>query len=174
MHGEDAQALGELRAIYRREDFIDTLSMSGGARHQAGALEQELHSAFGPEMEVVRVRGDYDPAGMPPGCVPGAWHVRRRNPAPELPTYMPIVGPGGTYREPDSRVVAELAARDLRRRGVRQDLINRSRTDAPHKAAERALAAEQRRDVMKEDFRAAKRVRGEGGLKKNFSKKGSR
>ncbi|MBS1890974.1 MAG: hypothetical protein JST59_06760 [Actinobacteria bacterium] len=168
MQGEDAQAFGELRSLYEGERFIDHLS------HQGAPLERELIATFGPEMEVVRVRGDYSEDAMPAGCVPGAWHVRRRNPAPEFPSYIPIVGPGETYRDPDSRVVAELAARDLRRRGVREDHINRSRTDAPHKAAERALGVEQRRDVLKEDFRAAKRVRGEGGLKKNFSKKGSR
>ncbi len=165
MVDDQAQALGELSATYRGEGFIDRLSAS------ARDLTHELRSAFGPELDVVRVRNDYAVEGMPLGCVPGAWHVRRRNPEPELATYIPIVGPGGSYREPDAQVVSELAARDLRRRGVKERLILSSRTDAPHKAAERALLTEQRRDVMKEDFRAAKRVRGEGGLTKNFSKK---
>ncbi|MGH2941059.1 MAG: hypothetical protein ACRDPE_23415 [Solirubrobacterales bacterium] len=167
MHNDDERALGELRALYRNEDFIDRLSNWGGP------LEAELVSAFGPEMEVVRLRSDYAVEGMPIGAVPGAWHVRRTNPEPELPTYMPIVGPEGTYREPDSRVVGELAKRDLRRPGVREAFLNESRIDSPHKAAERALAKEQRRDILREDFRAAKRVRGDGGLTKNFSAKGS-
>ena len=162
----EARFIYERRALYEGEAFIDRLATGGKS------LERELHSAFGPELEVVRVRTDYAKEGMPDGCVPGAWHVRRNNRRPELPTYIPIIGPGGTYRDPDSRVVAELASRDLRRREVKERILLESRIDSPHKQKDRDLAKEQRLDVMKEDFRAAKRVRGEGGLKKNFSKKG--
>jgi hypothetical protein len=155
----------DIRARYEREEFVDR------AVHAGRSLEGELKSAFGPEMEVVLVRHDIDPEALPDNAVAGHWHVRRANPAPELPTYIPILGPGGTYRDPDQQVVSELYERDLRRPEVRQKFLDETRTDQPHKKKERALHKEQRLDVMKEDFRAAKRVRGEGGLKKSFEKK---
>jgi len=68
-------------------------------------------------------------------------------------------------------VIGELAEIDLRDSKVKQRILDRTRTDSPHKAAERALRKEQRIDVMASDYKAARRVRGEGGLKKSFERK---
>ncbi len=155
----------DIKAKYERAEWVDRSATAGRA------LERELKSAFGREMEVVLVRHDISPEALPVSAVAGRWHVRRNNPAPELPTYIPILAEDGGYRDPDAQVIAELAARDLRRPGVLKKLIDRTRTDQPHLQAERDLKKEQRRDIMHEDFRAAKRVRGEGGLRKDFSKK---
>jgi len=155
----------DIKAKYERAEWVDKSATAGRA------LEKELQSIFGREMEVVLVRHDISPQTLPDGAVAGAWHVRRNNPAPELPTYMPILDSDGGYREPDSQVIAELAARDLRRKGVMQKVLDRTRTDQPHLQGQKDLRKEQRHDQLKEDFRAAKRVRGEGGLKRSYAKK---
>jgi hypothetical protein len=164
---EDAFGLvpPDIKAKYERAEWVDRSATAGRA------LEKELKSVFGREMEVVLVRHDIRSDALPENAVAGRWHVRRNNPPPELPTYIPILAPGGGYRDPDARVVAELAERDLRRPGVMQKMLDRTRTDQPHLQGERDLKKEQRRDVLKEDFRAAKRVRGETGLKKSFAGK---
>jgi hypothetical protein len=153
----------DIKAKYERSEWVDKSATAGRA------LEKELKSVFGREMEVVLVRHDIHPDALPDGAAPGRWHVRRNNPLPELPTYMPILAPGGGYRDPDAQVIAELAERDLRRPGVLRKITDRTRTDQPHLKGERALKKEQRHDVLKSDFKAAKRVRGEGGLKKSFA-----
>lgn len=157
----------DIKARYEAEEFVDKSVTAGRA------LESELKSAFGEEMEVCFVRHDIREEALPANAIAGRWHVRRNNPPPELPTYMPILGINGSYRDPDAMVVAELYDRDLRRPEVRQRMLDETRLDKPHMARQRELEREQRIDVMKEDYRAAKRVRGEGGLKKNFSKKGA-
>lgn len=155
----------DIKAKYARAEWVDRSATAGRA------LETELKSVFGREMEVVLVRHDIHPEVLPQNAVAGRWHVRRNNPAPELPTYIPILAEDGGYRDPDAQVIAELAERDLRRPGVLKKMMDRARTDQPHKQGERELKTEQRRDILKEDFRAAKRVRGEGGLKKGFAGK---
>lgn len=158
----------EIKARYERAEWVDKAATAGRA------LEKELKSIFGREMEVVLVRHDISQEALPDGAVRGCWHVRRNNPAPELPTYMPILDSDGGYREPDAQVIAELAARDLRRPGVMKEMIDRTRTDQPHLEGQRNLRKEQRHDVLKSDFKAAKRVRGEGGLRRSFAKKRSK
>lgn len=155
----------DIKARYERAEWVERSVTAGRA------LERELKATFGPEMEVVLVKPTIDPETAPENVVPGRWHVRRNNPPPALPTYIPILASNGGYRDPDSGVIAELAKIDLRRPGVKERLMQETRTDSPHKQAERDLKKEQRRDVLKSDFKAAKRVRGEGGLTKDFSKK---
>lgn len=161
----------DIKARYAAQDFVDQVKRDIPA---AKALIRDLQSAFGPEMDCVFIRADIALEKLPENAVPGRWHVARNNPPPELTLYIPILAPGGGYREPDSLVVAELAGRDLRRAGVREDLMNRTRTDQPHLAGERALKKEQRLDELKHGFQAAKRVRGEGGLTKVRAGRGGR
>lgn len=161
----------DIRARYEAQEYVDRVKSDVPAARE---LIKELRSAFGPEMDCVFVRADISPEKLPDNAVPGRWHVRRNNPPPLLATYIPITTPGGGYREPGASVIPELAAVDLRRPGVKEELIARTRTDAPHKAKERDLKKEQRLDVLKSDFKAAKRVRGEGGLKKRTDKKRSK
>ncbi len=47
-----------------------------------------------------------------PGMQAGRWHVKRKNPG-TVDSYMPITGPKGEYREPDSGVLFELQEHDL-------------------------------------------------------------
>ena len=155
----------DIRARYERQEFVERGVNAGRA------LARYLKEHYGPEMDVVFVRHDARPDDIPESCVPGRWHVVKHIPPPALPRYLPILGPGGSYRDPDFGVVAELAETDLRRPGVMERMMERNRTDAPHKRRERELKTEQRRDELKHNFEAAKRVRGEGGLKKSFEAK---
>jgi hypothetical protein len=152
----------DIKARYEQAEWVERSVTAGRA------LERELKSTFGPEMEVVFVKDHPD---LPESCEPWRWHVRRNNAPPAVATYLPIMSEGGGYRDPDAGVIAELAEIDLRRPGVREKLMERTRTDSPHKRAEKDLRKEQRRDVMAMDYRAARRVRGEGGLKKSFAGK---
>lgn len=155
----------DIRERYERAEFVDRAAKAGRL------LEKHLQATMDPDLEVVFVRHDIDPDYLPTSAVPGRWHVRRKNPLPELPTYMPILAPGGGYRDPDSGVPEELAKIDLRRPGVMQKALERGRTDSPGKTRAKALEKEQRRDEMLTDFQAARRVRGEDGLKKSFEAK---
>jgi hypothetical protein len=154
----------EIKARYEQAEWVERSVTAGRA------LERELKSLYGPEMEVVLVKPNIGP-DCPQSAIPGRWHVRRNNPPPAVPTYIPITAPDGGYRDPDSGVIAELAEIDLRRPEVKQRFLERTRSDAPDKAAERELRKEQRRDIMAMDYRAARRTRGEGGLKKNYERK---
>lgn len=155
----------DIKARYEAAEWVD------GAVKSGRALEAHLKATFGPEMEVVLVKTTIDPEKCPESCIPGRWHVRRNNSPPTLPSYIPITTPDGGYRDPDFGVVEELHRIDLTRREVKERVLAQTRTDSPHKAAERALKKEQRRDVMAMDYRAARRTRGEGGLKKSFEGK---
>lgn len=155
----------DIKARYEQAEWVE------GATRAGRALETELKSVFGPEMEVVLVKPTIDPEYTPQNVIPGRWHVRRNNPPPALPTYIPITTPDGGYRDPDSGVVRELADIDLRRPGVMQKMLERTRNDQPHKKRERELHKEQRRDILREDFRAAKRTPGDGGVKRSYAAK---
>lgn len=155
----------DIRARYEGAEFVDRAQKAGRL------LEKHLKATFGPELEVVFVRHDIDPEQLPPSAVAGRWHVRRNNPLPAAPTYIPILAPGGGYRDPDSGVPAELHEIDLRRPEVMQRMLDQTRVDQPHKRGERELFKEQRIDELKSNFKAARRVRGEGGLKRSFQRK---
>lgn len=152
----------DIRAHYERAEFVDRAAKAGRA------LAAELKGIYGPQLDVVFVRPGPD---LPESCVPWRWHVCVQPQPPAVAHYYPILGPGGSYREPDFGVVNELAEIDLRRPEVMKKMLERSRTDQPHKQGERDLRKEQRRDVMASDYKAARRVRGEGGLKRSFEAK---
>lgn len=153
----------DIRAKYEQAEWVD------GAVRSGRALEAHLKATYGPEMEVVFVRPRAQDA--PASCIPGRWHICRQNPPPAVPSYIPITTPDGGYRDPDFGVVAELAEIDLRRPEVMKRVLDQTRTDSPQKAAERALRKEQRQDVAKMDYKAARRTPGEGGLKRSYARK---
>lgn len=157
-----------IRERYAREEAVE--------REVRGAREMTrlLREHFGPDVEAVRVGPRADPGQFSGKVMPGYWHVRVHRPLPGIPHYIPVTTPEGGYREPSARVVGELFEMDLRRPEVMRRFLERARTDSPNKEAERELRSEQRRDILKSDFRAAKRVRGEGGLKKSFEGKRSK
>lgn len=155
----------DIRARYERKEMIER-TLKG--KH---SLDQALRDSFGPDVDCVLINRGGGTDDYPESVIPGYWHIRVRRPPPAIPHFIPITTPDGGYREPSPRVIGELAEIDLRRPEVKQRILEHNRTDSPQKAGERALKAEQRRDTMAEDYRAARRVRGEGGLKKSFQGK---
>lgn len=115
--------------------------------------------AIKPRLELVRVRSDIAPEITPPGAVPGLWHVLDRDALP-VPNFLPIANEQGGYREPDSGVLHELTAMDMRRPEVAERVF-RSRERAEEKRNKaRELRREQERDVLREDLRAGWRTKG--------------
>lgn len=108
---------------------------------------------------------------LPPGAIGGRWHVRRLNPAPLAPTFIPITHPDGSYREPDFGILRELQERDMWKEGAVKRHLTHD-VDAKALKYQKDLRDEQALDEMKSDFRAAKRVAGEGGLRSRKWRKG--
>lgn len=100
-----------------------------------------------------------------PGLVPGRWHIRRKPPT-GLAWYWPIVREDGGYREMHSGDLDALKQSDLQNSMVLRDrkAFKRKVELAQRRAKDRER--EQRMDQFREDFRAAKRVAGDGGLTK--------
>lgn len=154
----------DIRARLAREEMIER------CLGKKNALNEELRRQFGDHVDCVLIGVPHDPSDLPESAIAGRWHVRVDKGPPFMPQYIPIVTEDGGYREPNFDIIPRLAERDLRRPGVMQAMIDRTRNDSPHKAAERALKKEQRIDVAKEDFRAAKRCTDEG-LKGSYASK---
>jgi hypothetical protein len=155
----------DIRERYERAEFVDRAAKAGKL------LEAHLKATMDPALEVVFVRHDIDPEYLPPSAVAGRWHVRRKNPMPALPTYMPILAPDGGYRDPDSGVPAELAERDLTRPGAVERAIERGRVDNQRGSRAKALETEQRRDEVLSDFQTARRMT-EGAIKDSYASRG--
>jgi hypothetical protein len=101
---------------------------------------------------------------------PARWHVRKRI-AGSVDEWFPLIGPGGEYREPGSWILDSFQASD-----VWNPRVHRDRKEAKEKLREakvraKKLEAEQRADVMAEAVRAARRVRGDGGMRTRTDKK---
>lgn len=109
---------------------------------RAHALDREL-KAIDPLLSLVWIKEGADE----PGLMPARWHVKRSNPG-TLDTYMPITGPGGQYREPDSAVADQLRARDLWRDDV-QRALRKHKVDKAEALKRAELEA---RAAKKEEF----------------------
>jgi hypothetical protein len=146
-----------LRAIDAFTEKMETGEPGGEA------LERELR-LIDDRIRVVKIAeraGELHPRSRAPGVIPGRWHVklltRPRN------AYFALCGPDWTYAEPDLYWVEKFKAADLWRDGALEEI--RKGEDDEERARARAvlLEGEQRRDHIAEDWRALKRVRGDGG-----------
>ncbi len=127
------------------------------------ALERELRQ-LDDRIRVVKIAeraGELHPRQRAPGVIPGRWHVKLlthpRN------AYFALCGPDWAYAEPDLYWVEKFKAADLWRDGALEEI--RKGEDDEERARARAvlLEGEQRRDQIAEDWRALKRIRGDGG-----------
>jgi len=146
-----------LRAIDAHTEKMETGEPGGEA------LERELRT-IDDRIRVVKIAeraGEFHPRSRAPGVIPGRWHVklltRPRN------AYFALCGPDWAYAEPDLYWVEKFKAADLWRDGALEEI--RKGEDEEERARARAvlLEGEQRRDQIAEDWRALKRVRGDGG-----------
>lgn len=142
----------ELRRVVEAEQYRD-----GSAKVDPG-IRSALR-AIDPELDLLRIRLDIAPELIPPGAVPGRWHVRNKGAKP-LPTFTPIETPDGGYREPDSGVLRELALRDMRKREVRRMTFERSERQRRKDKRAKDLQTEQRKDELRADLKAGWRVPG--------------
>lgn len=135
------------------------------------ALERELRD-LDDRLRVVFIEpraGTLPPRMRGPGLIPGRWHIKvLAHPRNE---YFPIAGPNWEYREPDLAVVEEMKARDMWKPGA----LDKRRRDEEQEERRRARAAlteaEQREDEVALAWRSAKRVSGEGGLRRRFDRR---
>ena len=157
-----------LRAIDAHTEKMETGELGGEA------LERELHQ-LDDRIRVVKIAeraGDFHPRARTPGVIPGRWHVKLlsypRN------AYFALCGPDWTYAEPDLYWVEKFKQADLWRDGALEEI--RRGEEADERARNRAvlLESEQRRDHIAEDWRALKRVAGDGGLDRRTDRKGER
>lgn len=127
------------------------------ARHTAGdeLIDQhrETYERFNPELrridpylDLVYI-GDRVPVGALPGVVPGAWHVRRRNPL-TVPTFKAIVGPKGEPIEPTARIFEQLKEMD----GWKTDPKRALKDRLAREAADRERRVDEMRAEAREEF----------------------
>lgn len=154
----------DIRAKYEREEFVDRAARVAKTTNYALKCIDE-------RLSCVLVRESIPEDQCPAGAIPGRWHVRRLNDPPAMPTYMPILGPDGGYRDPDvspDLLVRELHERDLRRPGAVERAIERGRVDNQRESRAKALETEQRQDEIRSDFQTARRMT-EGAIKDSYA-----
>lgn len=155
----------QIREQIEREEMVE--------HHKRGAeWLSKILRAEDPNLSCVWVRDDVHPAfAEHHGLRPGRWHVRRKNPG--LPdSYMPIINPDGSYREPSFTVLEELRSRDLTRPGALQDLQDRHYREQKQREKDQALKDEQRQYEIKADIKTGNRVAGDGGMRRRKWAKG--
>lgn len=141
------------------------------ADRQAEELERELR-AVDDRLRVVFISpraGELSPRHRAPGVIPGRWHVklltRPKN------AYFPICGPNFEYREPELAVADEMKKRDLWRPGALEEKRKAEEAEERRRIRQALLESEQREDEVALAYRAAKRVRGDGGERRRFDRK---
>lgn len=147
-----------MKAIDARTEKMETGEAGGEA------LEREMR-VLDDRIRVVKIAeraGELHPRERAPGVIPGRWHVKLlthpRN------AYFALCGPDWAYAEPDLYWVEKFKAADLWRDGALEG-IRRGEDDAERARIRAALLEqEQREDVTAENWRALKRVAGDGGL----------
>jgi len=144
-----------IKANYEADEMADR------AISHATSLFKELRSF---DNEIVDVRFYTERAQPIHGIKPGRWHVVRRNAPPAPDSYFPIETPAGGYREPDSGVLDELRARDLRNRTVWERIEQEHRDKKPSALQEPDYTDDGSAEEIAHDVRAASRVAGEGGM----------
>jgi hypothetical protein len=155
----------EIKAMAEAEEAIERTV--GTARFLDKALK-----AKDPNLGLVLVR-DVPEWDLPVGAVPGRWHIQVKS-EKFVTTYIPITGPKGEYREPDSSVLEIADRADLRKDDNYLRMIATQQRKQERKRKANELKGEQLLDDAVEDFKAAKRVAGDEGLKKRKWGRGSK
>lgn len=130
---------------------------------QAKILERELR-LLDDRCRVVKISaraGELLPQMRAAGVIPGRWHMKLLT--HPVNAYFPITGPNWEYREPDLAFAEEMKERDLQRRGALEEVEKAEEQRERDAARATLLEGEQREDETALAYRAAKRVRGDGG-----------
>ena len=123
-----------------------------------------------PHLELVWI-GPNAARGLIPGIEPGRWHIRRTPPG-LIHSYWPIMGPDKEYVDPSFKIIEDMKAADLWRKGALQELRDRQVREAEERKKASELSSEQNRDQAAASIRAADRVFGRGGMTKRKMFKG--
>lgn len=149
----------EIKAMVESEESVER--QVGTARYLDKALK-----AKDPNLGLVFIKPDIAEWDLPVGAVPGRWHIQIKSPQ-FVTTYEPIVGPNNSFREPASDILDMVDRMDLRKPNVYRDLLSRSERQRIDRRRAADLKSEQMRYDAVSDFKAAKRVAGDGGLTKS-------
>lgn len=95
--------------------------------------------------------------------IPGRWHVVRLNPG-TVNSFFPIATPDGGYLEPSDQLIEEMKRADLWRPGALEELGKAREREATRRQAKSDRFREQLKDEVRNSWRAAKRVSGDGGM----------
>lgn len=138
------------------------------------ALERELRQ-IDDRIRVVKIAeraGELHPRSRAPGVIPGRWHVklltRPRN------AYFALCGPDWAYAEPGLYWVEKFKAADLWREGALEEIRRGEEAEERSRARAALTESEGRQDNIAADWRALKRVSGDGGLNRRHDRKGER
>lgn len=154
----------EVRARVEAEEYNDRQA-------KAGVGISTALRALDPDLDLVFVRHDAAPEILPPGAVPGRWHVRNKSAFP-IPTFSAVETPEGGYREPDSGILHEYAGRDMRKADVRAATFDRPHREKRDRERKKALETEQRRDELASDLKTGRRIPGDRGMHKRLWDRG--
>jgi hypothetical protein len=158
-----------MRAIDARREKMEATDSSAGQ-----PLERELRT-LDDRLRVVLVdprAGELHPRERGPGLIPRRWHIKLLT--RPLNAYFPLCGPDWVYAEPGLFWVERFKARDLWRRGALEEIRRGEEAEEKRRARQEQLEAEQRRDETALAYRAAKRVRGDGGEHRRTDRRNAR
>lgn len=130
---------------------------------QAKILERELR-LLDDRCRVVKISaraGELHPRMRAAGVIPGRWHMKLLT--HPVNAYFPITGPNWEYRDPELSFAEEMKERDLQRRGALEEISDAEDQRDRDEARAALLESEQSQDEIALAYRAAKRVRGDGG-----------
>jgi hypothetical protein len=130
---------------------------------QAKRLERELR-LLDDRCRVVKISaraGALRPRERGSGVIPGRWHMKLLT--HPVNAYFPITGPNWEYRDPELSFAEEMKERDLQRRGALDEIRNAEDQKEKDEIRAAILDREQGEDEVALSYRAAKRVRGDGG-----------
>ncbi len=130
---------------------------------QAKILERELR-LLDDRCRVVKISaraGELHPRMRAAGVIPGRWHMKLLT--HPVNAYFPITGPNWAYREPELSFAEEMKERDLQRRGALEEIRKAEEDEERARIRATLLEKEQGEDEVALAYRAAKRVRGDGG-----------
>lgn len=147
-----------MRALDARREQMEAADNSKGQ-----PLERELRM-IDDRLRVVFIEpraGELHPRERGPGVIPGRWHMKLLT-RPQN-AYFPICGEDWVYRDPDLALVEEMKKRDLHRAGALEKIRNAEDDLERSRIRAELTQSEQRVDEVALAYRAAKRVRGDGG-----------
>ena len=130
--------------VDERRRFHAGLLRAVELQHQLEAWNRELRQVD-PYLQLVKA---HDDASDVPGLRPGYYHVLRHNPGAP-PSLIPIEGPDGSFREPDSSLFDMLRRSDMWNHEAERDRrVRGRRLEQAQQAREARERAERKEEAL--------------------------